>query len=130
MILILGFTVNPISAQYVRGKLALAGINLSADLGTWLDAVYAVWIDAPHELLEKANAQMVRTQARIRPEEARETWGLRPEHRAMAGRLGSGRGAEAGAGQAPAMGPTRDTEGAIKAWAAQQAARRPARPGR
>lgn len=130
MILTFGFTEHPISAPYVRGKLALAGIDLSADLGTWLDAVYAVWIDAPHELLEKANAQMVRTQARIRPEEARETWGMRPEHRAMAGRLGTGRGAESGVGQAPAAGPTRNTEEAVQAWAAQQARARPGRPGR
>lgn len=123
MILIFGFTEHPISAPYVRGKLALAGIDLSVDLGTWLDAVYAVWIDAPHELLEKASAQMVRTQARIRPEDARETWGVLPEHKAHAGRLGQGRGAESGAGVAPAVGPRKDTEAEIRQWAARHGQR-------
>lgn len=72
-------------------------------LNVWLDAVYTVWIEAPHELLEKVNKQLVVKAAMLRPDEARETWGMRPEHRAMAGTLGQGPGAEAGrdTGRAP-----------------------------
>jgi hypothetical protein len=110
---------SPSAGAYVRGKLALAGVDLSTDLGIWLDAVYAVWIDAPHELLEKAQATMVRQIARLRPEEARETWGLRPEHQAMAGKLGKG-----GAGAAPVVGPKPSTQQDIDRWAVTQARRR------
>lgn len=83
-------------AAYIRGKLALAGIDLSTDLGVWLDAVYAVWADAPHKHLESAQAELVKASARLRPEEARATWGLDPAHQRMAGTLGKGPGLEAG----------------------------------
>ncbi|MDF2822809.1 MAG: hypothetical protein K0R68_217 [Mycobacterium sp.] len=118
VVLIFGVTESPSAGAYVRGKLALAGLDLSADLGVWLDAVYAVWIDAPHEMLEKAQATMVRQIARLRPEEARETWGLRPEHQAMAGKLGKG-----AQGAAPTVGPASSSQAEIDRWVATQGRR-------
>jgi hypothetical protein len=87
----------------VRGKLAFADIDETAELGMWLDAVYAAYADAPHEVLVKLNKQMVIKEAMIDPEEARKTWGVRPEHVAMAGNLGRGTGLESG--NAAAMAP-------------------------
>lgn len=73
----------------------------------WLDAVYATYAEAPHEVLEKLTKQMVIKEAMIDPEGARETWGQRPEHIAMAGKLGQGAGVEAGnpAAMAPIQRP-------------------------
>ena len=51
--------------------------------------MYAVWADAPHQLLEKAMKQMVVLEARVDPERAHESWGLRPEHQALSKGLGS-----------------------------------------
>lgn len=87
----------------MRGKLAFADIDTTAELGVWLDAVYAAYADAPHRVLIELNKQMVIKEAMIDPEEARKTWGTRPEHVAMAGNLGRGPGREAGptAGMAP-----------------------------
>jgi hypothetical protein len=107
----MGLADTPIHGPYVRGKLALAGLDLSTDLRTWLDAVYALWAEAyvHHEHLEHLSAQLVRKSAQLRPEEARKTWGRLPEHRAMAGSLGKGPGLEAGgkAGAAPATDRTK-----------------------
>jgi hypothetical protein len=98
---------------------------LSLDIGAWLDAVWAAYMDAPHQVLEKAQAQMIKAMARARPEEARETWGLRPEHRAMTGQLDSGPGA------APATGPVAAKDAEIDSWVRRQAQQRAARrPGR
>lgn len=88
---------------YVRGKLAFADIRETADVGLWLDAVYAAYADAPHEVLDKLNRQMVIKGAMIDPEEARKNWGVAPEHVAMSGGLGRGAGLEAG--NAAAMAP-------------------------
>lgn len=118
--LIFGFTTSPISGAYVRGKLALAGVELSAPLSTWLDAVYAAYVDAPHEALGKFVREMVKEQAKLRPKEARETWGLLPEHQALSGRL------NAKGGGAPTVGP-KDTEEALAAWKQKQGARPPSR---
>lgn len=87
----------------MRGRLALADIDLSAPLPLWLDAVYTVWAEAPIETLTKMNKQLVQKSAMLRPDEARETWGMLPEHQAMSGGLGRGPGLEAGraAGKAP-----------------------------
>jgi hypothetical protein len=103
VILIHGLTEHPIVGPYVRGKLALADIELASPLASWLDAVWAAYAEAPHELLQKLNAELVKKSAMLDPEEARATWGVAPEHVAMAGRLGRGRGLEAGehAGTAP-----------------------------
>lgn len=57
----------------------------------WLDAVYAVLMNAPHETLSKMNDKIVLLSARIRPD--RETWGLLPEHQAQMRRVvGNGGG--------------------------------------
>jgi hypothetical protein len=80
----------------VRGKLAFADIGETTELGMWLDAVYASYAEAPHEVLTQLNKQMVIKGAMIDPDEARKTWGIAPEHVAMAGNLGRGPGLEAG----------------------------------
>lgn len=82
----------------MRGKLALAGIDLSTDIGVWLDAVYALWLELPEEArVKKFAAQLERRGAMLRPEEARRTWGRTPVQRALAGDLGQGPAASAGA---------------------------------
>jgi hypothetical protein len=88
----------------VRGRLALADIGSTVPAGVWLDAVYAAYADAPHQVLEQLNRQIVIKEAMIDPEGARETWGRRPEHAALAGKLGRGAGVEAG--NPAAMAPT------------------------
>lgn len=119
VILILGLTEDPIVGGYIRGKLTLAGLDLSTDLGPWLDAVWAAYAEAPMDVLKKAAEEMVKAQARVRPQEARETWGLRPEHRAMAGTLGRGRGLESGAaGLGPSVG-AKDATGDVEKWRRQ-----------
>lgn len=82
--------------DYIAGKLALAGLDLSTPLHLWLDAVYAAWADAPHNVLEEAMKSFIVQEARIDPERARETWGLRPEHQ----RLSKGLGQRGGYGEA------------------------------
>ena len=66
---------------YIRGKLRLAGVDLRTPLGDWLDAVYAAYLDAPHEFLADAHRQTVIAAARRRPD--RETWGIEPDHIAL-----------------------------------------------
>jgi hypothetical protein len=82
-------------------------MDATTPVGMWLDAVYAAYADAPHQVLDQLNRQMVIKEAMVDPEGARETWGRRPEHIAMAGQLGRGPGAEAGptAGRAPQQQP-------------------------
>lgn len=95
--LILSLTEDPVAGPYVRGKLTHGGIDPAhLTVGDWLDAVFAAWVDAPHEFLEKVNKAFVVKSAQLRPEEARETWGLRPEHQHMSGGLGAGPGLESG----------------------------------
>lgn len=74
-------TQDPITGPYVRGKLELAHIGLNTPLAHWLDAVYAVWLDAPHDRLEIAFKQTTLAAAKLRPD--RSTWGRLPEHRAL-----------------------------------------------
>lgn len=62
----------------------------------WLDAVYVAYAEAPMDVLTELNKQLVIKGAMIDPDEARKTWGTRPEHVAMAGQLGKGAGLEAG----------------------------------
>lgn len=103
VMLLISMTEGPIYGPYVRGQLALAGIDLRTDLRTWLDAVYAIYASAPFEQLDALTRQLVTKTAQLDPKEARKDWGRRPEHRAMAGGLGRGPGLEAGgrAGAAP-----------------------------
>jgi hypothetical protein len=85
---------------YIAGRLGLAGLDLSTPLSVWLDAVYAAWADAPHEVLQKAMQHFVVAEARLDPERARDTWGLQPEHQALSKGLGQGSG---GYGAIPTM---------------------------
>ena len=87
--------------DYIAGKLGLAGLDLSTPLDIWLDAVYAAWADAPHKLLQEAMKQLSIQEARIDPERARATWGLRPEHQA----LSKGLGQSGGYGEADKLPP-------------------------
>lgn len=82
--------------DYIAGKLGLAGFDLSTPLHVWLDAVYALWADAPHKLLEEAMKRFAIQEAKIDPERARATWGLRPEHQAAS----RGFGQQGGYGEA------------------------------
>lgn len=79
--LIYGLAAEPAYAAYVRGKLAMAGIDLDAPLATYLDAAYAAVCDAPHDLLDKLQVSITLQSARMRPD--RDTWGLLPEHVAL-----------------------------------------------
>lgn len=65
----------------MRGKLALAGIDLRVSAACWFDAAWAIVVDAPHEALSKVNDQMVLAQNRARPN--RETWGVSEEEQAL-----------------------------------------------
>lgn len=81
-VLLIAATVEGITYQsYIQGRLALAGVDLRTPLATWLDAVWAVYVDAPHELLEKLTKERVVRAAQLRPD--RETWGKLPEQRAL-----------------------------------------------
>jgi len=85
--------------EYISGKLTLAGLSLRIPFRLWLDAVYAAFLEAPHEVLEKAAKQLAIEEAKIDPERARATWGLRPEHQAMSKGIGN----QGGYGQASAL---------------------------
>lgn len=67
--------------SYIQGRLALAGVDLHTPVATWLDAVWALYVDAPHQLLEKMAKERVIRAAQLRPD--RETWGKLPEQRAL-----------------------------------------------
>lgn len=82
---------------WIRGKLALAGMDLSTPDRVWLDAVWSLWVEAPD--LQEFNRVFLMRSAMLRPEEARRTWGKTGVHAALSGGLGTGRGAEAGGGQ-------------------------------
>lgn len=66
---------------YVRGRLALAGLDLRTPLADWLDAVWAIYVDAPHSVLKEMARERVVRAAQLRPD--RETWGKLPEQRAL-----------------------------------------------
>lgn len=72
---------------YTRGRLALAGLDSRTPVSVWCDAVYAILAEAPHEVLERLRDRMVVAEATADPERARATWGLLPDHVAMAGSL-------------------------------------------
>src|SRR5690349_25063229 len=101
---------NALYGKYIRGKLALAGLDLSAPVDIWLDAVYTVWADlgmaSGFEVLDKLATQVIQKSAQVRPEEARDTWGTLPEHRALASKRAQAMGMGGGQrGAAPAAGP-------------------------
>lgn len=70
---------------YIRGRLAQLPDRsvLQEDLADWLDVVYAIWLDAPHEVVKKAGETLRKQSDRVAPD--RSTWGLLPEHRAQMG---------------------------------------------
>lgn len=116
---------DAVVSGYVRGRLALAGVDLSSDLRTWLDAAWACYIDAPVDTLKSASHEMTKAMARVRPETARETWGLLPEHQAAAGRLGRSQGLEASVPTARASGGS--TAADVERWRQEQMKKRPIR---
>jgi hypothetical protein len=96
----LAVTRSSTLGPYVRGRLALADFDLRGDCGGWLDAVYAILADAPHEIIEQLNKRLIVAGTRAAPDP--DTWGLLPEHQSMAGTF-------AAAQEAPVMpdrGPT------------------------
>lgn len=72
---------------YIRGRLAQLPDRsaLQDNLADWLDVVYAIWLDAPHDVVEKAGKALRNSSDRVAPN--RETWGKLPEHRAQMGRF-------------------------------------------
>lgn len=89
-----GFTTDPAVGPYVRGRLALAGLDLSVDAGTYLDAIHAIAAEVPVETLEKMMSEIVKHNARVAPD--RETWGLLPEHQRMSAGLQDNNGGVTG----------------------------------
>ena len=83
MILIYGLTEDPNIGSYLRGRLLLNRIDLHTSIDQWLDAVYALWLDAPHELLKKARKVIDEHSVMVAPD--RETWGTTPEQVAQMG---------------------------------------------
>lgn len=94
--MIFRITQDAIAGPWFRGRLALAGIDLSAPLDLWLDAVYALLPEMPGEQLGKIAGQIERKAAQLDPEAARENWGRSAVHRQLAGKLGQGPGVESG----------------------------------
>ena len=81
-VLLITYTAEDITYRsYLQGRLALAGVDLHTPVATWLDAVWALYVDAPHQLLEKLAKDRVVRAAHLRPD--RETWGKLPEQRAL-----------------------------------------------
>lgn len=68
----------------MQGKLTLAGIDTDTPLVGYLGALYAILAEAPHDRLEGMMNAMITGSAMADPDEARETWGLQPEHQAVA----------------------------------------------
>jgi hypothetical protein len=83
VILLAGLTEDRTIGAYLRGQLRLNRIDLHTPLDQWLDAVYALWVSAPHEVLAKARQVIDQHSVTIAPD--RETWGLTPEQIAQMG---------------------------------------------
>lgn len=88
----------------MRGKLALAGIDLRVSAACWFDAAYAIVMEAPTEALEKMADRLAIASARARPD--RETWGMTPEQQEMMARAAKG-----GARHGGTVAPPRRTRG-------------------
>lgn len=82
---------------YIQGRLTLAGLDLHTPVADWLDAVWALYVDAPHSLLKDLAKERVVRAAQLRPD--RDSWGKLPEQRA----LGAGLVQE----EVPQVGPGR-----------------------
>jgi hypothetical protein len=68
--------------------MAIAGVDSRVPASRWLDIAYAIVADAPHAYLKAMSEQLVIASAKLRPD--RDTWGLLPEHQAMARTLPEG----------------------------------------
>jgi len=75
--LIFGLAEQPHLKAFVSGKMALAGVDSRAPAAVYLDALYAIVVEAPHEGLEKLHDQITLKTHQLRPD--RETWGLLPD---------------------------------------------------
>jgi hypothetical protein len=83
VILLAGLTADRTIGAYLRGALRTNRIDLHTPLAEWLDAVYALWVGAPHEVLAKARKIIDDHSVTIAPD--RDTWGTLPEHVAQLG---------------------------------------------
>lgn len=83
MILLVRLTEDRTIGPYLRGQLLLNRIGLHTSLPQWLDAVYALWMSAPHEVLEKARKTLDQHAVMIAPD--RDTWGMDPDQIAQMG---------------------------------------------
>jgi hypothetical protein len=83
VILLFGLTEDRTIGAYLRGQLHINRINLRTPLDHWLDAVYALWTTAPHDVLTKARQVIDHHAVRIAPD--RDTWGTTPEQIAQMG---------------------------------------------
>lgn len=99
--LIFGLAEQPHLKSYVSGKMALAGVDSRAPAAVFLDALYAIVVDAPHEGLEKLNDQITLKTHQLRPD--RDTWGLLPDQVAMTKKI---IGKDVKAQQVPKVTPT------------------------
>lgn len=71
--------------------MALGGIDPRVEAIDYLDALWAIIVDAPVDHLIKLQDRMTVEVARADPERAREDWGARPEHqRASSGLMKAG----------------------------------------
>jgi hypothetical protein len=80
VVTLLGATRDPLLGHYIRGRLALAGIDSRADIGPYCAAIWAILLEAPSDQIKAVQDQLIVSEAIRNPEKARETWGLLPEH--------------------------------------------------
>ena len=78
---------DPLYGPYIRGKLITYGIDLRTCIGDACDVIYVILTELPHEVLVKLRDGLTTAEAALDPVRARETWGLLPEHQAMAAGL-------------------------------------------
>lgn len=63
----------------------LARVDSRAPAAVWLDALYAIVVDAPLELLEKLHDKIQLKSDQLRPD--RSTWGLLPHQVEMTNKI-------------------------------------------
>jgi hypothetical protein len=77
VILLVGLTEDRTAGPYLRGQLIINRIDLRTPLREWLDAVYALWVSGPLDVLKKAREVLDQHSVTIAPD--RDTWGMTPE---------------------------------------------------
>lgn len=71
----------------MKGRIALAGLDESRlELGTYLDIVWVILTEIPHETIEKLVESVQKAEALIDPVGTRKTWGQTEEQLDMAAR--------------------------------------------